>query len=120
MSAITTHVLDTSRGKPAADILVVLHRSAAAGDPAEPPHFQELGRGKTDADGRLRTLLAPEAKLIAGDYRLTFLTGPYFEAQGVAGFYPEVAILFTIRDPEQHHHVPLLLNPFGYSTYRGS
>ncbi|HVY47969.1 MAG TPA: hydroxyisourate hydrolase [Minicystis sp.] len=116
MSAITTHVLDTARGRPAAGVLVVLDR--ATND--DPPHYQELGRGATDADGRLRTLLAPEAHLIAGTYRLTFHTAAYFHALGVEAFYPEVAVLFTIRDASQHFHVPLLLSPFGYSTYRGS
>jgi 5-hydroxyisourate hydrolase len=116
MSAITTHVLDTARGRPAANILVVLERATAD----DPPRFQELGRGATDADGRLRTLLSPDAHLIAGVYRITFHTGPYFHAQSVAAFYPEVSVLFTIADATQHYHVPLLLNPFGYSTYRGS
>ena len=117
MSAITTHVLDTARGRPAAGILIVLERAT----PDAPPHFQELGRGTTDADGRLRTLLAPDAHLLAGTYRLTFHTGPYLRDQGGGeGFYPEVAVLFAVRDPSQHYHVPLLLSPFGYSTYRGS
>jgi 5-hydroxyisourate hydrolase len=117
MSAITTHVLDTSRGRPAAGILVILERAA---DPAHGGAFQELGRGHTDADGRLRTLLSPDAHLTRGTYRLTFHTEPYFAKEGVTGFYPEVSVAFTIRDPDQHHHVPLLLSPFGYSTYRGS
>ncbi len=113
MSAITTHVLDTSRGRPAAGVAVVLElREGSA--------HRELGRGATDADGRLRTLLPDGAALSPGEYRLTFLTGPYFEAAGVTGFYPEVTIAFTVRDAEQHYHVPLLLNPYGYSTYRGS
>jgi 5-hydroxyisourate hydrolase len=81
---------------------------------------RELGRGETDADGRLRTLLAPGAPLARGVYRLTFHTGAYFAANGVEGFYPEVRIDFEVRDPTQHFHVPLLLNPYGYSTYRGS
>jgi 5-hydroxyisourate hydrolase len=113
MSAITTHVLDTSKGRPAAGVAVVLERREGGA-------LRELGRGATDADGRLRTLLADGAALEAGEYRLTFLTGAYFEATGVTGFYPEVTIAFTVRDGAQHYHVPLLLNPFGYSTYRGS
>ena len=116
MSAITTHVLDTARGRPAANILVVLERAT----PDKPPHFQELGRGSTDADGRLRTLLSPDAHLLAGSYRITFHVASYFEAQKVESFYAEVSILFTVKDPTQHFHVPLLLSPFGYSTYRGS
>ena len=113
MSAITTHVLDTSRGRPAGGVLVVLERATSDGQ-------QELGRGETDADGRLRTLLAAGAPIERGTYRLTFHTGAYFAANGVEGFYPEVRIDFEVRDPTQHFHVPLLLNPYGYSTYRGS
>jgi 5-hydroxyisourate hydrolase len=113
MSAITTHILDTSRGRPAGDVLVVLE--LRAGDT-----HRELGRGTTDADGRLRTLLAAGAPVAIGVYRLTFHTAGYFAALGLSGFYPEVTIAFEIRDPAQHYHVPLLLNPFGYSTYRGS
>jgi 5-hydroxyisourate hydrolase len=113
MSAITTHILDTSRGRPAGGVLVVLE--IKHGDA-----HRELGRGTTDADGRLRTLLPADAPLLRGAYRLTFHTGPYFTQHGVEGFYPEVTIAFEIRDPAQHYHVPLLLNPYGYSTYRGS
>lgn len=113
MSAITTHILDTSRGRPAEGVLVVLEIREAEG-------HRELGRGTTDADGRLRTLLPAGAAIAPGIYRLTFHTGPYFAATGTAGFYPEVTIAFEVRDGAQHYHVPLLLNPFGYSTYRGS
>ncbi len=109
MSGITTHVLDTSRGRPAAGIAVRLQRGGA-----------ELGVGRTDADGRLRDLLAPDAALEPGVYRLVFDTGPYFRQAGVEAFYPIVSIDFEIRDAGQHYHVPLLLSPFGYSTYRGS
>jgi 5-hydroxyisourate hydrolase len=113
MSAITTHILDTSRGRPAADVLVVLERRSGDG-------HQEIGRGKTDADGRLRTLLPQGAPVSPGVYRLTFHTAEYFAALGGEGFYPEVTIAFEIKDSAQHYHVPLLLNPYGYSTYRGS
>ena len=114
MSAITTHVLDTSRGRPAAGVLVVLERRAEQG------RYEELGHGVTDADGRLRTLLPAGEPVASGVYRLTFHTGDYLAQQGGEGFYPEVTIAFEIKDPSQHYHVPLLLNPFGYSTYRGS
>ena len=80
----------------------------------------ELGRGATDNDGRLRTLLDPGETLFAGFYRITFDTGGYFSMLGVEGFYPEASVVFEIRDPAQHYHVPLLLSPYGYSTYRGS
>ena len=82
--------------------------------------WQQLGAGRTDADGRLRTLLPEGVALEAAVYRLTFDTEVYFEAEGVEGFYPEAAIVFAVNDAAQHYHVPLLLSPFGYSTYRGS
>ena len=112
MSAITTHVLDTARGVPAAGIHVRLER------------WQEgvwtiVGEGATDTDGRCRTLLASGAPADLGRYRLTFETAPYFTARGLRTFFPEVVIAFDVAEPS-HHHVPLLLSPFGYSTYRGS
>ena len=116
MSAITTHVLDTARGRPAAGVAVLLEQ--ATGEPAS--GWSEIGHGITDGDGRVKALLAPGALLLAGVHRLTFATGAYFAAQDVAAFYPEVRITFTVTDPTQHHHVPLLLSPYGYSTYRGS
>jgi 5-hydroxyisourate hydrolase len=109
MSAITTHVLDTALGKPAAGIAVEL--SILKGN-----EWQKLGAGATDADGRLRTLLPQGAPAVDGDYRLRFETGPYLEP---AGFYPYVEIVFRVQGGG-HYHVPLLLSPFGYSTYRGS
>jgi len=113
MSAITTHVLDTSRGRPAQGVRVVLER-VEEGSPSV------LARGLTDSDGRLRDLLPDGEPLEPGVFRLTFDTGRYFAGQGVQSFYPEVAVVFQVRDAGQHHHVPLLLSPFGYSTYRGS
>jgi 5-hydroxyisourate hydrolase len=92
---------------------VVLDRKSAEGS------FAPVGQGLTDGDGRLRTLLEP-GSLIPGVYRLTFDTGGYFAAIGTAGFYPEASVVFTVASAEEHYHVPLLLNPFGYSTYRGS
>jgi len=112
MSEITTHVLDTSIGRPAAGVAVTLEtREGAAG-------WTHLGRGSTDADGRLRNL-APQP-LPAGTYRLTFDTRAYFERRETASFYPEVAIVFEVRDAAAKYHVPLLISPYGYSTYRGS
>ncbi len=113
MSAITTHVLDTARGRPASGVAVVLERVAEG--LATP-----LGRGATDADGRLRDILPSGAPLDAGTYRLVFDTGGYFAAQGTDAFYPEVAVVFQVKNGGGHFHVPLLLSPFGYSTYRGS
>ena len=109
---ITTHVLDTARGRPAAGVPVVLERS-------DEDEWWELGRGRTDDDGRLRTLLPDGAPLKPGRYRLTFDTGSYFRDFGEAPFYPEVEVVFIVAASEPHH-VPLLLSPFGYSTYRGS
>ncbi len=112
MSGITTHILDTSLGRPAAGVTVVLE--IKSGD-----RYEEIGRGETDADGRLRTL-TQAFTMVASTYRITFHTGAYFTKLGATGFYPEVTIAFEVRDSAQHYHVPLLLNPYGYSTYRGS
>jgi 5-hydroxyisourate hydrolase len=114
VSAITTHVLDTSRGRPASGVAVKLERETAHGG------WQEIGTGATDADGRARDLLPDGFALSEGAYRLSFATGPYFAAQEIETFYREVLIVFTVSDAAQHYHVPLLLSPFGYSTYRGS
>ncbi|HEX8369748.1 MAG TPA: hydroxyisourate hydrolase [Pyrinomonadaceae bacterium] len=114
MSAITTHILDVSTGVPARGVAVTLERQAANGA------WGIIGKGATDDDGRLRDLLDSEAVLQAGNYRLTFETGAYFAKQKIEGFYPQAAVTFTVRDAAQHYHVPLLLSPFGYSTYRGS
>lgn len=114
MSAITTHILDTSRGRPASGVLVVLEIRATEGD------WKVIGHGMTDMDGRLKELMPPDTPLEEGTYRLTFDTGAYFSQQNIESFYPEVSIVFTVRDAGEHYHVPLLLNPYGYSTYRGS
>lgn len=114
MSAITTHVLDTSRGRPAAGVHATLAVRADDG------RWTELAAAPTDADGRIANLLPENVKNAAGTYRLRFEVGTYFESQGIEGFYPRVEIVFTIRDPARHCHVPLLLSPFGYATYRGS
>jgi 5-hydroxyisourate hydrolase len=113
MSAITTHVLDTSKGRPAAGVRVTLEMKTDGG-------WTRLGAGATDGDGRLRTLLAAGSPLAAGTYRLTFETAAYFAAQGVTAFYPEVQVQFAVQEGGGHFHVPLLLSPYGYSTYRGS
>jgi 5-hydroxyisourate hydrolase len=112
MSTITTHVLDLSRGRPARGIPVVLERVGA-------PQSTVPARATTDADGRVKTF-TPTPSLQAGTYRLTFEIGSYFAAAGVEAFYPRVVVEFEVRDAAQHHHVPLLLSPYGYSIYRGS
>ena len=108
MSTVSTHVLDTSTGRPARGVAVTLESADGT----------RLGTGTTDADGRVPAL-GPE-RLDAGTYRLRFDTGAWFAGTATDGFYPEVVVTFTIADAEQHHHVPLLLSPYGYSTYRGS
>jgi 5-hydroxyisourate hydrolase len=114
MSAITTHVLDLAKGRAAAGVHVLLERRDDTGD------WQSISRGNTDADGRLRTLYPDHQPLQPGVYRLTFDTERYFEADGITAFYPEVSVVFETAPGEKHYHVPLLLSPFGYSTYRGT
>jgi 5-hydroxyisourate hydrolase len=114
MSAITTHILDVSKGSPARGVPVTLEMHTPSGE------WEIIGKGVTDSDGRLRDLMDESADLLLGDYRFTFDTETYFAGQQTEGFYPQVTIVFTVRDASQHYHVPLLLSPFGYSTYRGS
>ena len=109
--AITTHVLDTSRGLPAAGIAVRLERLAGEA-------WTTVGSATTDADGRTRALLEGEAP--AGTYRLRFEVAPYFAGVRGGTFFPVIEITFAVTAGAGHHHVPLLLSPFGYSTYRGS
>lgn len=110
-SHVTTHVLDAARGRPAAGVRVRLER-------AEGDTWEVLATEQTDRDGRCTTL-GPH-RLDAGTYRLRFDTGAYFEERRQDAFYPEVVIAFRLSDAGQHYHVPLLLSPFAYSTYRGS
>jgi 5-hydroxyisourate hydrolase len=118
-SPITTHVLDTARGRPAAGVPVTLSRLL---DEGGGERWEQLAAAQTDADGRIGDLLAP-GSLRPGTYKIRFDTGRYFAALGTeAWFYPWAEIVFRV-DPDsadEHYHVPLLLNPFGYSTYRGS
>lgn len=111
---ITTHVLDTTRGAPAVGVKVVLEVYTSSKE------WKELARGETNTDGRIMDLLPENNKLSPGTYRMTFLTAGYFRSVGVEGFYPYVPVVFELKEPIAHYHVPLLLNPFGYSTYRGS
>ena len=112
MSQITTHILDTSIGKPAAGVAVTLQQKINDG-------WQVLSAGITDNDGRIMELLDKDKVLEAGVYRLRFETKPYFNQRNIQSFYPRVIVEFEITNTT-HYHVPLLLNPFGYSTYRGS
>jgi 5-hydroxyisourate hydrolase len=112
MSAITTHILDTSRGRPAAGVHVELHRKSGE-------TWKPVGEDRTDANGRCSNLLA-DGNLENGTYRLVFHTGAYFQSQDAETFYAEILVNFEVREPNAHYHVPLLISPFGYSTYRGS
>lgn len=107
--SLSTHVLDAMTGRPAEGVLVRLEERVDG-------EWRTTAEGRTDADGRIRALGDPAA----GIYRIHFDTGAYFEARSVATFYPEVTVTFTVTDPAAHHHVPLLLSPFAFSTYRGS
>ncbi|MBC7474670.1 MAG: hydroxyisourate hydrolase [Candidatus Sericytochromatia bacterium] len=113
MSQITTHVLDTSKGKPAANIPILLEQSLGINK------WQEIALGSTNKDGRASNLLTDGKILEKGIYRISFDTDTYFKNNEIDGFYPMVSIVFKIESSD-HYHVPLLLNPYGYSTYRGS
>ena len=114
MTRISTHVLDTARGRPAKDVPVRLERKEASGN------WSVLGSGRTDQDGRCGQLLLDDAALPAGHYRLAFDTASYFAAEKIDGLYPLVEVTFQVRDGESRFHIPLLLSPNGYTTYRGS
>ena len=109
---LTTHVLNTSIGQPGQNITIRLKHLVDG-------VWQTMAQGVTNADGRLADLLAPEKILSVGNYKIVFDTANYFAANNLRGFYPEVEIQFTVSD-DSHYHIPLLINPFGFSTYRGS
>ena len=113
MSLITTHVLDLARGLPASGLAVTLEHHSG-GD------WHLLGQRRTDSDGRIGDLLKDETELSVGTYRLTFDIAGYFGRLNLETFYPSATIVFSVRNGQQHYHVPLLLSPFGYSTYRGT
>jgi 5-hydroxyisourate hydrolase len=106
-------VLDTARGRPAQGVPVTLEIEAANG-------WELVGKGTTNADGRISDLVSAEVTIEPGVYRLIFDTGKYFAQDQSESFYPQVTIVFRLADAAQHYHVPLLLSPYGYSTYRGS
>ena len=112
MSQITTHILDTSIGKPAAGVSIHLQKPTKVG-------WENLASGITNSDGRIPDLLASEVKLQPGVYSMLFDVAPYFANKEIVSFYPSIRIEFETFD-QSHYHIPLLLNPFGYSTYRGS
>ena len=112
MSKITTHILDTTKGKPAEGVNIILYGG-------ENDEWTELARGKTNTNGRISDLVDKDDLLHYGIYKMRFETKDYFDSHQVKTFYPYVEIIFEI-EPDQHYHIPLLLNPYGYSTYRGS
>ena len=112
MSQLTTHILDTTQGKPANNVGVILYQLNNG-------TWEKITGGVTNKDGRIPDLLKEEIRMELGTYKLRFETQSYFARQSVQTFYPFVEIVFEVT-AEEHYHVPLLLNPFGYSTYRGS
>lgn len=112
MSQLTTHILDTTKGKPAQGVHIILYGQVDK-------DWKEMTRGITNVDGRIPNLLNKDVVLELGTYKMRFETKPYFDKQSVKTFYPFVEITFEITSTD-HYHIPLLLNPFGYSTYRGS
>ncbi len=111
--SISSHILDTAKGKPAAHVPVELDRDIDG-------EWTTLNALETDADGRVRSLLPEGTALEPGMYCARFATGLYYEREGITGLYPTVEITFTVRPGESHYHIPLLLTANGYTTYRGS
>lgn len=110
---LTVHVLDTTVGKPAVKLPVILAIRDNEG-------WKELAHAETNDAGRVAQLLPADTRLAAGVYRITFATGEYFAGRGIKTFYPEVPVVFEVTDPKVHYHLPLILSPHGYSTYRGN
>ncbi|KAJ8462282.1 hypothetical protein ONZ45_g17993 [Pleurotus djamor] len=126
-SPITCHVLDSSLGKPAEGVIIRLQDRDPPKLEGDPDIFNPLGKGVTNADGRCLDLLSPKdpnaesVKLIAGrTYKIIFKTQEYFERTNRKSFYPWVEISFTVENPDEHYHIPLLISPYSYTTYRGS
>ncbi|MBX7245685.1 MAG: hydroxyisourate hydrolase [Candidatus Sumerlaeaceae bacterium] len=111
---VTTHVLDLSRGTGAEGIPVALEHLESNLE------WRQVTRAETDPDGRVMEWLPPDFALEKGTYRLAFRLTTYFQSQGVIPFFPLAEVTFTVSEPEEHHHIPLLLSPYGYSTYRGT
>ena len=132
MSSLSTHALDTATGHPAKGLPLMLEyqpdaqawkqycQDRLAGHESSKPVWQTLAKGVTNADGRCPELLAAGTVIQPGLYRMDFDTASYFQQQGVTGFYPLVQVIFEITASNEHYHIPLLLSPYGYSTYRGS
>jgi len=114
MNRISTHVLDLARGKPAQNVTVWLERRGASGE------WNSIAASHTDADGRCAQLLPEGIQLVPGVYRLNFDTGAYQLSQNTSTLYPSVEVVFQVREGETHFHLPVLLSPNGYTTYRGT
>ena len=114
MSKVTSHVLDTTVGRPAEGVSVLLENETG------PQTWVPVGDAVSDSEGRVANMVPASLTLRAGKYRLSFDTGPYYAEKGLRAFYPEVCVTFQIHDPEQQYHLPLLISRFGYTTYRGS
>jgi len=132
MSTLSTHALDTSTGRPADSLNLMLEKQPDAarwrqycqdrfkGESTEKPAWESLGKGTTNSDGRCPDLLPAGTRLAPGIYRMSFDTASYFEGHNQTGFYPLAQVIFEIQATGEHYHIPLLLSPYGYSTYRGS
>ncbi len=112
MSQITTHILDTATGKPVTGVTIILYQQQNG-------KWKAIGKGVTNEDGRVTDLLAKDFVVPLGNYKMKFETKEYFDKQFIQAFYPYIEIVFEIKNIE-HYHIPLLLNAFGYTTYRGS
>ena len=112
MSGISTHVIDNSRGRPGSGVEVVLEFRADNG-------WRIRGSGTTDGNGRIGSLFSVEEEVVKGTYRVTFDTGAYFRLKGQESLYPQVVVVFEVAQADEHYHIPLILNAFGYMTYRG-
>ena len=120
MNTLSTHVLDTSIGRPATGIRVTVERLSPSDAGTFGTESLIVGAGTTEANGRVADLITARETFIPGTYRLRFDVAEYFGRTGSAVFYPEIIVMFVVESDDEHYHIPLLLNPFGYSTYRGS
>jgi 5-hydroxyisourate hydrolase len=116
MATLSTHILDTAKGKPATGVGVALEHFTGAGTPTSGGSWKRIGEGVTNEDGRVKELLGGTT-LVVGHYRMVFATGDYL---GEGAFYPYIEVPFFVAKAEGHYHIPLLLSPFGFSSYRGS
>ncbi len=114
MSTLSTHILDTTRGLPATDVMVDFFMLRADGIQTK------ISSNMTDINGRVGALIAQNTKLNRGTYKLKFNTDSYFKTMGIQAFYPYIEVVFNIFNSDQHYHIPLLLSPYGFTTYRGS